>query len=132
MTRAPARRAAPGALIHCLADSGWLSGDPLPDLEHTDERLRAHAVAPSAATPRAGTAPSARARRSAGTQSRVGERVRAVVLRGAGRAARWAPGSLPQRWHQHPGDLERCRLDRDREGVVAVRVEAEQRDALVQ
>ena len=46
-----ARAAAPDcalALIRFLADRGSLSGDPLPDLEHTCEMLRAHAVSQQA------------------------------------------------------------------------------------
>jgi len=41
-------------------------------------------------------------------------------------------GIRAQRRHQHPGDLERRRFHRDVEHVVAVRVQAEQRDALLE
>jgi hypothetical protein len=69
-----ARAAAPDcalALIRFLADRGSLSGDPLPDLEHACEMLRAHAVSHRAS----GESTSARrakrkAQRSARKQSR--------------------------------------------------------------
>ena len=69
-----ARAAAPDcvlALIRFLADRGSLSGDPLPDLEHACEMLRAHAVSHRAR----GESTSARrakrkAQRSARKQSR--------------------------------------------------------------
>lgn len=69
-----ARAAAPDcalALVRFLADRGSLSGDPLPDLEHACEMLRAHAATRRAGGESSGRRRSKRkAQRSARKQSR--------------------------------------------------------------
>ena len=65
-----ARTAAPDcalAMIRFLADRGSLSGDPLPDLEHACEMLRAHAAANR---PRGGAPGRRRAKRKAQRSAR--------------------------------------------------------------
>jgi hypothetical protein len=70
------RTAAPDcalAMIRFLADRGSLSGDPLPDLEHACEMLRAHAAAHR---PRGNTPSQRRAKRKAQRSARKQSRRR--------------------------------------------------------
>jgi hypothetical protein len=115
------RTAAPDcalAMIRFLADRGSLSGDPLPDLEHACEMLRAHVAAHR---PRGNTPSQRRAKRNGQRARRavVAERTRAVA-RGArsvtahhlghrdGRTGRTTSAS-PSRRHRARSPPGRCR-----------------------